>query len=130
MKAFFRVKLQRIVITSHFRFMVNRVVPLVFWYSPTITGGGARTCFNWRKTERLAGGVLARSGRRHVDVKVIPQMATDVTHIRNRSGDLIGESMLQGYVVSIVVTMRIGSSPNEVFTTARGALKCNLALCR
>ena len=112
MKTLFCVKLQRIVVTSHFRFMVNRVVPLVFWYSPTIAG-----------EERLAGSVEARSRRRQVDVKVIPQMATDVTHISNRSGDLIWERMLQGYVVSVVITMGIGSYPNEVFTSARGALE-------
>src|ERR1700683_707392 len=112
MKTLFRVKLQRIVVTSHFRFIVNRVVPLVFRYSPTIVG-----------KERLAGGVGARSGRRHVNVIVIPLMAPDVTHIRNRSGDLPGESMLQGYVVSVVVTVRIGSDSNEVFTAARGSLK-------
>src|SRR6202022_1723261 len=105
MKSLFRVKLQGIVVTSHFRFMVNRVVPLVFWYSPTITG-----------EERLAGSVGAWSRRRQVNVKVIPQMSPDVTHICNRSGDLIWESMLQGYVVSVVVTMGIRSYSNEVFT--------------
>src|ERR1700733_16105597 len=112
MKALFGVKLQRIVVTSHFRFVVNRVVPLIFRNSPTIVG-----------EEGLAGGIGSRSGGRHVHVIVIPQMAPDVTYIRNRSGDLIGESMLQGYVVGIVVTMRISSGPNEIFAAARCPVK-------
>src|SRR5580658_10249489 len=112
MKTLFRVKLERIVVTSHFRTLVSRIVPLIFFYSPTIAG-----------EVRPAWVVVARPGNRQVDVNVIPQMAPDVTHICNRSGDLIWESMFQGYVVSVVVTMRIGPDPNEVFATARGALK-------
>src|SRR5580698_9312877 len=108
MEALFRVKLQRIVVTSHFWFIVNGVIALVFRYSPVIVG-----------EERLAGSIGARSRRRQVDVIVIPQMATDITDIRNRGGDLMRERTLHGYVVSIVVTMRIGSSPNKVFAAAR-----------
>jgi len=109
----FYVKLQRIVVTSHFRTAAgNCVVPLEFFHCPTVAGEKGAT--------RI---VVTRSRRRQIDVNVVPQVAANVSYVCDGGSYLKWEGMLQGYVVSVVVTMRIGSGPNEVFTTARGTLK-------